>query len=106
MKIARLHVLALAGCAVLSGFHAAADEVTEPMFKAPVRIRAGGEFLGKGRYFPSPMLHDVDGDGKLDLVVADLFGKVTVASRAAPAAFAAETDLLKSDGKPLKFNNW
>jgi hypothetical protein len=112
MKANRMQVLAtaLAGGALLLGAWARADEVdTTPRFAAPVRISAGDAIVGVGRYYPSPVLHDIDGDGLLDIVVADLFGKVTVAKRV-PAengvAYAKEAPLLARDGKPLKFSNW
>lgn len=77
-------------------------------FAPPVRIRAGDAFAGEGRYYPSPVLHDIDGDGRQDLVIGDLVGAVTVARRDAGDAptFAAEQPLKGKDGQPLKFHNW
>ncbi|MHC4223682.1 MAG: hypothetical protein ACYSX0_06075 [Planctomycetota bacterium] len=111
MSIARLSLLALAiaGSAILLGSQGLADETDTVRFAAPKRIRAGDTFLGEGRLYPSPVLHDVDGDGLPDLVVGDLFGKVTVAHRLAaksPVAFGVEKPLNDRDGKPLKFHNW
>ena len=106
--MSRAHVvaLALAGCAVLLGSPAAADETTEEIrFAPPTRILAGEAFVGAGRLYPSPVMHDVNGDGLLDIVVGDLPGRVTVALRAKDG-FAAETPLKDRDGKPLKFHNW
>ena len=80
-----------------------------PQFAAPVRLEAGGKGLGENRSYPSPVFHDVDRDGLLDLVVGDLRGKVTVALRQkgeGPARYAAETKLLAKDGKELDFANW
>jgi hypothetical protein len=104
MNAARLSLLALF---VLSS-HGSADETDRVRFAAPQRIKAGDKFLGEGRLYPSPVLHDMDGDKRADLVVADLFGNVTVATRAAnpPASFAAEIKLNDRDGKPLRFHNW
>lgn len=104
MKIARLALLALA----VVGLQGLADETrtAQPRFAAPVRIMAGEAFLGAGRYYPSPVLHDVDGDKQLDIVVGDLFGKVTYARRISATKFAAEQPLQDRDGKPLKFHNW
>jgi hypothetical protein len=48
-------------------------------------------------------------DGRLDLVVGDLRGKLTIALRTpgpGPIAFEAETSLQALDGKDLKFHNW
>ena len=108
MTIARTHgvALALAGCAMLSGSPAAADETGEGIrFAAPKRIQAGGALLGAGRLYPSPVLHDVNGDGRLDIVVGDLMGRVTVALRTEDLV-AAETPLNDRTGQPLKFHNW
>lgn len=79
-------------------------------FEAPVRLQSGETFLGaalnkRDRLYPSPALHDVDGDGKADLVIGDLFGNLTVAKRTKDG-WAEETNLMGADGKPLKFNNW
>ena len=111
MNIARLQrlVLAVAGSALLLSAEGTADETKSVRFAAPVRIRAGDAFLGEERLYPSPVLHDVDGDGLADIVVGDLFGKVTVARRLAaksPAAFGAEKPINDRDGKPLRFHNW
>ena len=109
MKItkAQLFVWAVAGCAILFGSQGWADETgTQARFAAPVRLKAGDAFLGEGRYYPSPVFHDIDGDKRPDIVVGDLFGKVTFASRAADGALAAEKALKGGDGKPLKFSNW
>jgi hypothetical protein len=70
---------------------------------------AGGQFLGEKRLFPSPVFHDVDGDGRADIVVGDLRGHLTVALRkpgAGPIEFAAETKLLDVEGKVIDFHNW
>jgi hypothetical protein len=99
----------MAGSAILLSSHGSADEIDTVRFAAPKRILAGDAFLGEDRLYPSPVLHDVDGDGQSDVVVGDLFGRVTVARRIAakaPVAFAAEEPLNDRDGKPLKFHNW
>ncbi len=82
-------------------------------FAAPRRIWAGEAFLGEGRLYPSPVLHDVDGDKLPDIVVGDLFGKVTFAPRLAKSKaskkavlFGAETQLKDRSGEQLKFHNW
>jgi len=74
-------------------------------FAPPVRISAGEALAGAGRYYPSPVVHDIDGDGRPDLVIGDLMGKVTFARRTADG-LAAEQPVLDRDGAPLKFHNW
>ena len=110
MGIARLRLFALVlvGNAVLFGSPGWADETGAARVAAPERIRAGDAFLGAGRYYPSPVLYDVDGDQRLDIVVGDLMGRVTVARRWAgkAPAFLAEKPLPDRDGKPLRFHNW
>ena len=110
MQFARLRLLlTIAGSAILFSSQGSADETDRTRFAAPERIRAGDAFLGEGRLYPSPVLHDVNGDQLPDLVVGDLFGKVTVAHRLAaksPVAFGVEKPLNDRDGKPLRFHNW
>ncbi len=82
--------------------------IERPEFAAPVRLQAGKEFLGQGRLYPSPVYHDMNGDGRLDIVVGDLWGKLTVALRepGSSPAIAGETKLNGTDGEVLDFANW
>ena len=80
--------------------HADVEIDESAKFAAPQRIKVGSKFLGEKRYYPSPVLHDVDGDGKKEIVIGDLTGRVTVASA------DSETPMMMADGKPLKFHNW
>lgn len=85
------------------------DTRAAPTFAPPVRLSAGDVFLGDERMYPSPVFHDVNGDGLFDIVVGDLWGHLTVALRekgADPRAFAAETELMAADGKRIDFHNW
>lgn len=77
-------------------------------FAAPKLLKAGNDHLGKGRLYPSPVFHDVNGDGLGDIVIGDLFGKVTVAHQLPGEAvtFGPEKPMLMGNGKPLKFHNW
>jgi hypothetical protein len=80
-----------------------------PTFAAPVRLKAGDAFMGHKRLYPSPVFHDVNGDGLADVVIGDLWGKITVALRVkgdGPPQYAAETKLEGADGKELDFANW
>ena len=101
--------LILIGCAgpfLAEAAGQAAD--TTVRFAAPARIMAGDNFLGQKRAYPSPALHDVNGDGHVDLLIADLMGRVTVAlgTGSEPMSFGEEKPLLGSDKEPLDFNNW
>ena len=88
----------------------AATQAVDPTvkFAAPTRVMAGEKFLGQKRASPSPALHDVNGDGHMDLLIADLMGRVTVAlgTGSKPMSFGEEKPLLGSDKEPLDFNNW
>ncbi len=76
-------------------------------FGTPERIKAASKFMGEDRLYPSPVLHDVNGDKMMDIVVADLFGRITVAHGAGAApGFQQEQQLLDSRGERLKFSNW
>ena len=78
-------------------------------FGDPTRLKAGDAFLGEKRLFPSPVFHDINGDGLQDIVVGDLIGRMTVALRKpgpGPAVYGAETKLMDVDGKQIDFHNW
>lgn len=79
-----------------------------PTFAPPVRLKAGDKFLGENRLYPSPVFHDLNGDGLADLVVGDLRGLMTVALRLPGAlpSFGPETKVLGADGKVLDLQNW
>jgi hypothetical protein len=87
---------------------AATAVAQSPVFAPPVRLEAGGKLLGKGRYFPSPVYQDLDGDGRADIVVGDLMGRLTVAYRGQDdaIAFGKEVPVLGADGKPIDLKNW
>ena len=80
----------------------------EAQFAPPIRLMAGDAFLGERRAYASPALHDVNGDGHLDIVIGDLPGRVTVAlgDGLTPMSFGAEKKMVGSNKEPLEFNNW
>ncbi len=99
-----LRTALLGACAV------AAVALPAQTFETPTRVQAGDTFVGhrllnRDRLYPSPALHDLDGDGNLELVIGDLFGRLTVTSRTKDG-WSEEKPLLGADGEPLKFNNW
>ncbi|HVS09675.1 MAG TPA: hypothetical protein VMS76_07345 [Planctomycetota bacterium] len=87
----------------------AASAQPAAIFASPVRVMAGSKPMGVGRLYPSPVFRDMNGDGLADVVIGDLFGRITVATRIAgdgPPAWGAEVPLEAVDGKELKFSNW
>jgi hypothetical protein len=96
-----LRAIVVAGCAAVLA-------AQSPKFAAPVRITAGDAFLGGKRLYPSPVWHDLDGDGRRDLVVGDLPGKLTAARGLGglPTRYVADEPVLGAGGEALKFHNW
>jgi hypothetical protein len=80
-----------------------------PKFAPPVRLLVGGQPMGAERLYPSPVLRDMTGDGRVDVVLGDLWGAITIAPRlvqdGAPA-WGPDIALKSRDGKDLKFSNW
>lgn len=70
-----------------------------PQFEPPVRVRAGDAFVKTEEPgFACPALHDVDKDGKIDLVVGQfLDGKMKVYPGQAGGKFGAG-DWLMAEG--------
>lgn len=99
----------IAAAAVSQGDAPPAAPSKAPKFAAPIRLKAGDAFMGEKRLYPSPVFHDLNGDGLLDVVIGDLPGKLTVATRVAGSGaprFSAETKIKGRDGKDLDFSNW
>jgi len=84
----------------------AACDAPHTKFAAPVRLQAGDKLLGKGRLYPSPAAHDINGDGRFDIVVGDLRGHLTYALQQQDGTFGDEQKLKATDGKVLDFGNW
>lgn len=84
----------------------AAHDAAAPRFAPPVLLRAGDKVIGGTRMYPSPALHDVNGDGRLDVVVGDLPGRLTFALRRPDGTFADEQKLNDAHGAVLDFGNW
>jgi hypothetical protein len=78
-----------------------------PQFATPVRLTADGAPLGEKLLYPSPRLHDIDRDGRAELVVGDLRGQVLVAEKVGEGLSTwSALEPLRTDGRPLKFHNW
>jgi hypothetical protein len=77
-------------------------------FGAAVLVLAGSEPMGVDRLYPSPVLHDLNGDGRLDVVLGDLWGKLTLAPRldGDGPAWGADSPIRSRDGEELDFSNW
>ena len=104
--LAPASALVLMGLPAASGAQSAAAELA-----GPVRIACGDGWIGAARMYPSPRLHDVDGDGRLDVVVGDLRGDLSVAFALEEpdeegVRFGDETALQGADERELTFNNW
>jgi hypothetical protein len=101
----RLIVLIALSCG-LSG-HAVAGG--EELFHAPVRLTSQGSELAKGTLYPSPRMHDLDGNGREELLIGDLFGNLK-AAHADPAgsqtSWLPPEPLRTVDGEIMKFDNW
>ena len=104
-RLLRPILVAVATC---PGVALAQSTATVICFAPPVRLKAGDRLLGEKRLYPSPVYHDVNGDGLADIVVGDLMGRITVALRqpGMPPTYGAETKLKDVDGKEIDFHNW
>ena len=86
---------------------------TASLFEPPVRVMANGEILSAtgGERFLSPALHDLDGDGRAELVLGSLMGKVGLhrnlnTSGKGDAVWGPREDFLGASGKPIRTSNW
>jgi hypothetical protein len=98
----------LATC--ISSAHAFADSPHD--FEEPVVLRVGDDVLnsnGRLRY-PSPVIIDVDGDGKKELVVGTISGFLSACENEnnsdGEPIWSEPKQIETIEGKPLKFHNW
>lgn len=87
----------------------ATDERTDAavVFGAPEELTTAGEAF-TGILYPSPVLHDVDGDGQRELLIGDLPGRILVSEPTSETQGVAwsEQKSLEVDGEPIRLNNW
>ena len=81
-----------------------------PAFAAPVRLLAAGQpvNLVEEMPYPSPVLFDVDHDGRRELVCGDLWGYLWVYEDVGEAGDVewGAAKKLQVDGEDLKVPNW
>jgi len=77
-------------------------------FESPERLTANGNDFSSVIY-PSPVLHDIDGDDARDLVIGDLQGNLRFCQpgdTADPLAWGAMKTLQTAGGEPIRLHNW
>lgn len=93
-----------------SGLSAEDRPAKRAEFDPPVRLKAGDEFIDTGEHVAhsGPLVSDLDGDGKADLLVGNFGGHIQVylnkASREEPQY--VEQGLLKAGGEDAEVPNW
>ena len=102
---------AFALAALVSGVACAQEEADAPrLFEPPVRLKVGEELIDTGKHtgHAGPVIHDLDADGKPDLLVGNFNGHfqvyMNVGTRAEPVY--ADHGLLMTEGKAVKVPNW
>ena len=71
-----------------------------PEFEAPVRLKAAGEYIKtESPGYASPCWHDVDGDGKKDLVVGQFAGGKMKIYRNLGGGKLAKGEWVKAEGR-------
>ena len=77
-----------------------------PRFAAPEALTTEAAAFAK-MYYPSPVLQDLNGDGKVELVLGDLMGNLMQSSaiKGSPLAWSKPEPLKNGEG-PIRLNNW
>ncbi len=95
-----------------------ATDPTPPVFEnkffdAPVRLMVGAAPMNTTakQMYPSPALFDVDGDGKNELVVGDIFGGLQIYENENKAGsndpvWSEPTALMNTEASPIRVHNW
>lgn len=78
--------------------------------EAPVRLKAGDAFIDTGAHVAhsGPLLADLDGDGKQDLLVGNFRGNIHVFRNTGTAREPRLVDegFLKAEGEDIRIHNW
>tara|TARA_R110002072_G_scaffold80149_11_gene184384 strand:+ start:137 stop:427 length:291 start_codon:yes stop_codon:yes gene_type:complete len=78
---------------------------TEPAtFEAPIQLETTGKSFDTLLY-PTPVLQDLNGDGKVELVIGDLRGNLFQCDAQPDGKWSAMRPM-EAEGEPLKLNNW
>jgi hypothetical protein len=79
-------------------------------FDAPVRLKAGDEFIDTGKHIAhaGPLCVDLDANGKPDLLVGNFRGHFQVYMNTGTRAEPVYSDrgLLQAGGKTVEVSNW
>ena len=83
------------------------------LFATPELLMVAGKPLNSAakQMYPSPAIFDVDNDGKMELVVGDIFGSLNIyenqnLSGQGDPVWSEYTPLKSIDNKPIKVSNW
>jgi len=99
---------ALLAAALAAAGSASAQRLATPGFAEPVRVHLGQRYFGEGHRLPAPVVHDANGDGRADIVIGDLAGRLATAERQRgdELAFVGGRPISDTTGRPLRFHNW
>ena len=82
------------------------------LFSAPTIVMVGDQPLNTAanKGYPSPAMYDVDGDGKVELVLGDIFGALLVYENenegSGDPVWSAFEPLKSHDGEEIEVSNW
>lgn len=82
------------------------------LFDAPFRLTVGNNPLNTKakQMYPSPAMFDVDNDGKVELIVGDIFGSLNVyendSDSSGDPVWLPYEGLKTADGEKIKVSNW